>query len=36
MTDREMDEPVSIDSDFDEALDKLLGADTDDDTTEDE
>ncbi len=36
MTERDMDEPVNVDSDFDEALDKLLGVDTDDDTDDDE
>jgi hypothetical protein len=32
MTERDMDEPVKVDSDFEEALDKLLGVDEDDDT----
>jgi hypothetical protein len=31
MTERDMDEPVKVDSTFDDALDKILGVDEDDD-----
>jgi hypothetical protein len=34
MPERDMDEPVKIESDFDEALDTLLGVDEDDDEDE--